>query len=137
MAIKASDGSFIKPDGKGTTPGSIKMDYVSGKLQYATTITGEKGQKPCLFSDITCSADISDAAKLYLKAIGMLPNTATDFTQGQWIYWDASQAERSFFRGGYYWNAGYGLPSFNGYNPRSHSSVNIGFRASYVKLPAA
>ena len=137
MAIKASDGSFIKPDGKGTTEGSIKMDYVGGKLQYSTSFTGEKGQHSCNFGDITCSADISTAAQNYLKAIGMLPNTKTDFTQGQWIRLDSAQAERSFYRGGGYWDAGSGLPSFAGYYPRSHSDVFIGFRASYVKLPAA
>lgn len=137
MAIKASDGSFIKPDGNGTTPGSIKMDYVSGKLQYSTSFTGEKGLHSCNFGDITCSADISTAAQNYLKAIGMLPNTKTDFTQGQWCGWDSAQAERSFFRGGSYGNADYGLPSFRGNNPRSSSYVSIGFRASYVKLPAA
>lgn len=60
-AISCVDGSFITPDGKGTTANSVKIDIVSGKLQWAKTITHKNadGDWPsCTFGSITCSADI-------------------------------------------------------------------------------
>ena len=135
-AISASDGSFIDPDGSGTTSGSIKMDWVSSKLQYATSITDtNRGYHDCDFKDINCASSVSDAAKLVLQSIGMLPLTTTDFTQNQRCYFNNVEDERCVFRGGVYDNSSYGFPSFYGNYPRSYSGVNIGFRLAHVKLP--
>ena len=63
-AIKASDGTLIAPNGAGTTSGSIKMDWVSSKLTYSTTITDSApGQHGCTFANVVCASGISDAAK--------------------------------------------------------------------------
>ena len=139
-AIDASDGSLITPDGSGTTTGSVKMDWVSSHLQYDTTITTQADTaRSFQFSAITCSANISDAAKNLLIALGMMPK-ASSIIPSTWqtCYFNNGAAERSFFRGGYY-NSGsaVGFASFHGSFARSYSGVYVGFRAAYVKLPAA
>ncbi len=134
-ALKASDGTFVTPDGSGTTEGTVKMDWVSNKLTYATTITDtSKTEHSCTFANITFSSDISDAAKAVLRAYGMLPVGTADFMQGQNCYFKNFEAERSFFRGGNFVSSGCGFPSFDGHCPRSYSGGSIGFRLAYVKL---
>ena len=139
MAINASDGTLITPDGNGTTSGSVKMDYVSSKITYDTTISTQADSSVyCLFKDITCTANISDAAKNLLIALGMLPKTSSLITTYSRCYMNNGAAERSFLRGGsYYSSSQYGFGSFNGYGDRSDQDARIGFRSAYVKLPAA
>lgn len=139
-AINASDGTLITPDGDGTTTGSVKMDWVSSHLQYDTTISTQADtSRSCQFSAITCSANISDAAKGLLIALGMMPK-ASSIIPSTWqtCYFNNGAAERSFRRGGFYYagNA-YGFASFNGSLDRSYSFVYIGFRAAYCALPSA
>ena len=130
-----SDGTLITPNGSGTTDGTVKMDFVSSNLTYAASITDTaKGAHSHEFKGIAVTSDISDAAKAFLRAHGMLPVGASDFTQGQNIYYNNAEAERSFFRGGDYNNSGFGFPSFDGYDPRSNSNGVIGFRLAYVEL---
>lgn len=134
MAIKASDGSLITPNGSGTTAGSIKMDWVSSKLTYSVNITdAARGEHSCTFANITCTADISDAAKLLLQALGMLQN-GTELFSAHLNYFNNAQAERSFFRGGFWSHASYGFASFHGYYDRSASCAYVGFRSAYVEL---
>lgn len=137
-AIKASDGTLITPDGSGTTSGSVKMDYANSKLTYDTTISDTgTSYRSCEFKDITFSANIGDAAKDLLIALGMAPKAGTIVSTGNAVYWDKNQAERSFDRGGGYRNAASGFASFDGYYGRSNSFAFIGFRSAYCKLPAA
>ena len=137
-AIKASDGTLITPDGSGTTTGSVKMDYVSSKLTYDTTISDTgTSSRSCEFKDITCSANIGDDAKALLVALGMMPKNGTIVPTGNAVYWDKNQAERSFHRGGYYGSTANGFASFSGRNARSSQGASFGFRSAYCKLPAA
>lgn len=81
MAISADDGSYITPDGSGTTANSVKLDIVSGHIQWSKTITTRNKDSDwpsCSFAAITCDSTISDAAKLVLQCLGMLPYKATD-----------------------------------------------------------
>jgi len=139
MAINASDGTLITPDGNGTTTGSVKMDWVSSKLQYNTTITDSApGEHYCQFKDINCSANIDDSAKNLLIALGMHPRSTTLYTTYGRCYFNNNEAERSFFRGGAYnSSSAYSFPSFNGYDARSGQGASRGFRAAFVQLPAA
>lgn len=134
MAIKASDGTLITPDGSGTTEGSVKMDFISSKLVYSTSITdSSKGEHGCQFNVITCDNTISDAAKLLLASIGMTRYDETDTSfGGDYFYFNNAQAERSFYCGGG-WGSGAnaGVFSSSGNNARSNSSANIGFRSAY------
>ena len=136
-AIKASDGTLITPDGSGTTSGTVKMDWVSSKLTYATTITDSaRGEHNCTFPNVVAGSAIGDAAKLLLQALGMLPKTGSIITGSQ-CYFNNNEAERSLSRGGNYNNSASGFASFNGNSSRSAAYGNVGFRAAYVKLPAA
>lgn len=137
-ALNASDGSFVTPNGSGTTSGSVKMDYVSDNLTFSTSITdtGNVGRN-CSWANATFTSDISDAAKNFLRAYGMLPVTSSDFAHGQWCYWNSFQSERSFYRGGDYNSSGNGIPSFYGGHSRAYSYGIIGFRLAYAKLPTA
>jgi len=138
-AIKASDGTLITPNGSGTTSGSVKMDFVSSKIQYNTTISNQAdSQVYCLFKDINCHSNISSAAQTVLQSLGLLPKTGSLITAYSRCYMNNGADERAFCRGGGYHssNAG-GFASFNCDNPRSGQSTSIGFRAAFVKLPTA
>lgn len=72
-AIRASDGALITPDGNGTTSGSIKLNVVSGKAVWDTTITDQKDEgRGCSFKDITAGSAVGDAAKLVLMALALM-----------------------------------------------------------------
>lgn len=139
MAIDATTGELITPDGSGTTANSIKADWVSSKLTWSASITDSaRGQHYCMFQDITCASSIADAAKEVLRALGMLPISGTIITGWQRCYFNNNEAERSLIRGGHYASGlQSGFASFYLNNPRSYSNVSIGFRSAYVKLPAA
>lgn len=135
MAIDASTGELVTPNGSGTTAGTVKMDWVSSKLTYDTTISdAAPGQHSCNFNVITCSENIGEKAKNLLIALGMMPKTGS-IISGSLSYFDNSQAERSFSRGGTYYSTAYGFASFSGCYARSLTHVGIGFRAAYCKLP--
>ena len=132
-AISCVDGSFITPDGKGTTANSVKIDIVGGKLQWAKTITHKNadGDWPsCTFGSITCSADIGANAKLLLQALGMMPYSSSDLCAGHTCWFRNSDEERAFFSGCCWYYPSHGLGSFGGYNPRSNVGADIGFRAA-------
>lgn len=141
-AIDATTGELITPDGTGTTSNSIKMDYVSSKLQYDIAISASQGadgadtQFGCQFTAITHNSDnVSEAAVKVLQAIGMYPKAGTilDIAHNM-CYWRPFQAERSFARGGACNNSALGFASFSGSRPRSSADGNLGFRSAYVKL---
>ena len=138
-AIKASDGTLIDPDGSGTTSGSVKMDYASSKLTYDTSISDSApGDHSCQFTAIAFSANISDEAKALLIAMGMAPKASTIVpSSNQTVYWNNAQAERSFFRGGYFDRTGCGFASFGGHYARSNADTNFGFRSAFCNLPTA
>lgn len=138
-AISCVDGSFITPDGKGTTANSVKIDIVGGKLQWAKTITHKNadGDWPsCTFGSITCSADIGANAKLLLQALGMMPYSSSDLCAGHTCWFRNSDEERAFFSGCGWHGPSRGLGSFRGNHPRSDVADDIGFRAAYCKLPS-
>lgn len=136
MAIRASDGVLITPDGSGTTEGSVKMDFISSKLVYSTTITDSaKGEHNCQFNVITCDSTISDAAKLLLASIGMARYDETDTSfGGDHFYFNNAQAERCFLCGAG-WNYGGHAGVFISYgsHARSNAYGTLGFRSAYYE----
>lgn len=142
MAINAASGALVTPNGSGTTSGTIKMDNVSGHCQFDTTITeaaANRGSHSCSFESVTCSSNIGDAAKLLLQALGMFKYDSTSGAyEGDYFWWNNAEAERCFLRGGD-WGSGASAGVFFSYgrNPRSNAHGTLGFRAAYVKLPAA
>ena len=137
-AINASDGTLITPDGSGTTSGSVKMDYVSSKITYDTTISSQSdSSRSCEFKSIVCSANIGNDAKALLVALGMMPKDSTIVPTNNTCYFNNGAAERSFHRGGRCNSSAHGFASFSGSNVRSGSYADIGFRSAYCQLPAA
>ena len=111
-AIKADTGELVTPDGSGTTAGTVKLDYVSNKWKYVTTITSSADSgRGCQFKDITCDTGVGAAAQLLLQALALLPDTALtqegviDATYGGDYFWaNNAQAERCLVRGGYWFS---------------------------------
>ena len=138
-AIDATTGEFITPDGKGTTANSVKLDFVSSKWTYSTSITSKSTDyRSCAFVNVTCNASVSDAAQAVLKALTLMPDdTAFDY-EGDVFYANNGEAERAFGSGG---SCGHGANAGvfcrSGSTARSNALVSVGFRAAYVKLPSA
>lgn len=137
-AIKASDGTLITPDGTGTTQGSVKLDWVTSKWCYSTTIAHTTGSQGCQFKDVYCDSSIGDAAKRLLMALTMLPDTALTGTGidatygGDYFYENNAEAERCLDRGGHWDNGGAaGVFYSNLYDPRSHVAAGVGGRSAF------
>ena len=143
-AIKASDGSLITPDGNGITEGSIKLNVVSGKAVWDTTIADQKDEgRGCSFKDITAGSGVSDAAKLLLMSLALMPDTALtgdgiDATYGgDYFYFNNGAEERCPLRGGGWSSGGYaGVFYLYLDSPRSYSNWYFGGRCAFVELPA-
>ena len=139
MAIDATTGNYIIPNGNGTTANSIKMDYVSSKCVYTKTITVQADEsRGCNFASVSCDATVAAAAQAVLKALALMPDdTAFDY-EGDYFYWNNGAAERSFFSGGVWpYGANAGLFYLHGSGSRSNSGGSVGFRSAFVKLPSA
>ena len=140
MAIKASDGTLITPNGDGRTTGSVKLSWESGAWKFIIgTPAEDTTYHGCTLESVTCSADIGDAAKLLLQALGLFKYDATAGAyNGDYLYADVTQAERAFRCGGH-WGDGSGAGVFcaDGSNSRSSSHAYIGFRSAYCVLPTA
>ena len=136
-AIRASDGALITPNGSGTTSGSIKMDFISSKCCYSTSITDSaRGQHSCALGDAYCASGISDAAKLLLASLGMVSyeTIAAASLGSDRLYFNNNEAERSFCCCGR-WGSGAGAGVFasDGIYGRSFSYSYIGFRSAYYE----
>lgn len=138
MAIKASDGTLMTPDGSGTTSGSIKQSWTGSVLQYDTTVANA-GAHDCDFEAITCSANIGDAAKLVLQALGLFKYDATAGAyNGDHVWFNSNEAERAFDCGGdWLLGARYGVFALSSNGGRDSSYAGRGFRSAFVNLPTA
>lgn len=136
-AIDATTGDYIIPDGSGTTEKSIKINIISNRVTYCTTITNQSAvSKNCLFGNATCDTTISDAAKTKLYALALLPNdtTATNY-EGDYFFYNNGGAEYLTRCGG---DCGFGTNSglfcIYACSVRSYTDSVIGFRSAFVKL---
>ena len=143
-ALDASTGEFVTPNGSGTTTNTVKVIKSSNKPKYAITIgSGETGDNiNSGIHEVTCTADISDAAKKVLRAYGLLPEdgaVAADYGDGDYISFNNNAAERLVHGGGYYsGTASAGVFCSGGNNgTRSSAGTSVGFRAAFAVLPTA
>lgn len=140
MAIKASDGTLITPSGDGRTTGSIRLTWGSSIWTWTDAAPAEDTTyHGCDFEAIACSANISDAAKALLQALGLFKYDATvGAYAGDKFYADVTQAERSFYCGGLFYYAGAAGVFYSlGYAGRTTAHDGLGFRAAFVELPSA
>lgn len=141
--ISAVDGTFITPDGTGTTSNAVRARWKtspSGHWEWGidTTADGTDTYKGCTLENVICSEDIGDAAKFILQALGLFKydNTAGAYN-GDYFYWSSVAVERVLDCGGIYANSAYAGVFFanGGITSRAGASGNIGFRSAFVKLP--
>lgn len=137
-AIDATTGAFITPNGTGTTANSIKIDKAGSGAQWCVTITTSSSDFNCALGSMTCSADISDAAKAVLRAYGLLPEDGASVAsyEDDRLYFNNQADERLFHSGGYYGNGGHAGVGYSSGNYFNRGSVYtfIGFRSAYVDL---
>ena len=137
-AIKGDDGTLIDPNGSGTTPGSVKMDWIDSAIVYSTTITDPNpGEHSCNFGVIAANASVGANAKLLLQALGMLPRNSDVLSKSNRCYMNNAAEERLFHCGGSYYTSVRGFGTFNGSIARANAGADLGFRAAYVELPSA
>jgi hypothetical protein len=140
MAIKASDGTLITPNGEGTTSGSVKLDFVSSAWKWidGTISSSDDSSRSCTFEDVTADAGFHADTVLLLQALGLLKYDSTvGAYSGDKFYANNGAAERAFGCGGH-WTDGADAGVFfcNGNFARSYSSFEtIGFRSAFCELP--
>lgn len=118
----------------------MKLDFISGKWTYSTTIAHTTGANGCSFKDVTCDSSIGTAAKLLLQALAMLLDAALtgdgiDATYGgDYFYINNAEAERWLIRGGYWGNGGgAGVFYSNLLYPRSDANGAVGGRSAFYE----
>lgn len=139
VAINGITGEPITPDGNGTTPNSLKLDYVSNAWKWITGVLSSMvdSERSSSFESVTADETVGENAITLLKSLALLKH---DNTPGAYesdvVYANNGAAERLFFCGGS-WGSGAGAGVFylNGGHPRSDVSASIGFRSAYVNLP--
>ena len=122
---------FVVPDGKGTTAGTVKLDYVSNHWQWGTSIASAVDNYRSASFGTTTSSGLGDTAKLYLQAMAFLPEdgaSAADYGNDI-FYANNAAAERCASRGGG-WHYGdvSGVFALHFSNPRASRSVAVGGR---------
>lgn len=141
MCISGTDGSYITPNGSGTTADSVKLRWDTNHFKWTTTSTadGTTDYKNCAFEDITVDSSIGDAAILLLQALALYRyDTTSGAYEGDQFYARTYEAERAFYRGGNCLNsAGAGVFRGSLDSARGYVYGSLGFRSAFVKLPAA
>ena len=130
-AISASDGSLVEPNSDGT----IKLDVVNGLWTFSANLTdSQNAGRVEYFGNVTCTADISDAAKELLRALALLPEdgaNAEDYENDK-VWCNNGATEAYTLRGAHYTDYGdAGIFALNIQNPRTRTSAVIGFRSAY------
>jgi hypothetical protein len=142
-AIDAATGAYVIPDGKGTTKGSVKLDYIddpafgwSSKWLVSTEIKNPSTNiRRSDMSFIECDETIGPEAKELLIALGMIPDNPRYDWKEQYQYHNNGIPESFMYRGGSYTTGAFGgvfvwSCSFG----HEHIGVSQGFRASYIPL---
>jgi len=141
-ALDASTGEFVTPNGSGTTTNTVKVDCISNKPKYGITVTTTSENLNGAIHEITCTSDISSAAKIVLRAYGLLAEdgaTAADYGDGDRLYFNNVADERMASGGGYYGTgASAGVfYSYGGSYSRTGTYTSVGLRVAYADLPTA
>ena len=140
-AINATNGALVEPESKTTdttvkTSGNtVKLDYVNKIWTYSNGITTTSNNKAgCSFDKLTCTSAISDAAKVRLRALALLPDegaTASDY-ENDFFWWNNTLSEFLVGRGAYWGNGvDAGVFTFSGFN-RANTAASVGFRSVYI-----
>lgn len=143
-AINAGTGALVEPECKVSddtailTGNTIKMDYIENAWVYSTTVTSSsKDARSCRTYQATADSSVSDAAKLVLRTLALLPDsnetTDTDGYDGDIMYWSNGSAECMPYRGGARsYDTRAGVFSISCTSNRETLGTSLGFRAAYI-----
>lgn len=136
-AIDGINGELLLPDGNGTTPNSIKLDYIRDRWTYVTEPIKSALEKArgCLFSNVTASPTLCESAKLWLYSLGILPVGTSLENSHVEFYANNGASERMAFRGGR-WGQGLNSGVFKSCmdDPRTYTGNAVGFRSAYCNI---
>ena len=136
FALDAMSGKRLVPNGSGTTPNSVKLDYVNGIWLYTTAVTDALA-KPrfCEFNDVTADDALCASVRERLIAYGLLPSRRGADLAGVSFYANNGASERMPFRGGR-WGQGANAGVFKTCldDPRSYAGPAVGFRSVYYEV---
>lgn len=135
-AIDGATGEFITPNGNGTTPNSLKLDYVSNAWKWISGVISDKADssRDCSFESVTADEGLHEEAIFKLKALALLKDDNTpNAYEGDVFFANNGAAERLFFCGGY-WHVvtSAGVFYLVGIYPRSFSPDSLGFRSAFI-----
>lgn len=137
MGVNSSEWKAIDKDGNYVEPGSsgtVKLDYVSSHWQWTTgSLTSQAdSSRNAAFAATTCSSEITDSGKRFLRSMALLPEDGDTDYGGDVFYANNGAAERFPARGGH-WADGAALGVFASRLsiPRSYSDAHIGFRSAF------
>lgn len=145
-AIDATTGAFIIPDGRGTTPNSIKADYQAQEFDVAGwgsrwVFTAKDppsradALRRCDMSFIQCDETVSERARELLYAYGLMFNEPYFDYKEQYVYLNNGLPEAYMYRGGYFGSGAFaGVFCWSCSWGKGHVYEGNGFRASYIDL---
>ena len=141
-AINAADGALVEPEcsvsdsGVKASGSTIKLSFVDNAWKYGTGVTDLASDTlSCSFYRQTCSDEISEAAKLVLRALALIPDDGANTSdyEDDVVYWRNNAAERTVYRGGAAVSHAYsGVFCLYGHYQRTANTTNVGFRAAYI-----
>ncbi len=133
-ALDGLTGERLTPDGNGTTPNSVKLDYVNGIWTYTASQLTDSLAKArfCDFADVRTDGMLCPTVAERLIALGLLSDHRGDEIAGVSLYANNGAAVRMPFRGGR-WGQGANAGIFKTCldDPRGFSGHAVGFRAAY------
>ncbi|WP_314723493.1 hypothetical protein [Enterocloster bolteae] len=136
MAIDGVTGEYIKPDGKGTTPGSLKLEYMDSVWNYVISENIARTDKfyGCEYKKIICSDEVSAQARQRLQVLGFYRLEEKDITYEEDFFYAHSGAEEKIFGCGGHFKHGReaGVFCAHGTTARSDTSLTRGFRSAYI-----
>lgn len=141
-AINAADGSLVDPESLTTdtaakTSGStVKIDYAENAWTFCSGINdASNASRNCLFGNITCDDTISDATKVLLRALALLPDDGAELSayEDDRVWWNNGYYECIMYRG-CDWEKGKnaGIFSLSCAYFRTNKADGIGFRSAYI-----
>lgn len=124
-----SDGSIVDAG----TDGTLKYDYVSGKIQLTKTITASTDAGVgCTYDSMTLASGLT--APEIAKALILYPDEPGKDYGSDYRYLN-NTGERMPVCGGYWRNGAHaGVFDVDLNGPRSYAASNIGFRSAFVDL---
>ena len=138
-AINAATGALVEPEDwpdNGeiiTTGNTVRIDYKDGKWCYSKNITiSAHSVANCDFGSLYCDATISEAAKMVLRALALLPDE-DDTDNKQIVTMGNTYGMMYMLRGGdYTTQSSAGINAMKFVNGMNNEYVDLGFRSAYI-----